>query len=693
MASHVDAAQDLNDLDDFSSAWADVRANGDKWGGRGKGGRGVARQYQCQSTSTRDISIDGVTLSFSGRHLLNRTRLRITHGERYALMGRNGVGKSTLLKRMASGDIPGFPLHLRLALVAQEEDLLEDPEQSVLEHLVDKVVSRQTEKLEAERDTVEAALDDEELADEDIEALAERLGVIEEELEGINPEKVEDACVKVLKGLGFKKRRRLQAVGELSGGWRMRLRLAAALQSNADVILLDEPTNHLDLHGVLWLEAFLAKREAFAADAGIACPDTVVFVSHDESFCSAVATQIINFANAELTYFNGGYDDYLSRAAEASANHARRLDARVRQEEKAQNAAAHMQRAARGGNDKAARQAKQKLNKVDRIGLGRSDGKRFALQSLKKLDASASRLAERVEGKAREREEKFQFPAPDRQALRAGGGDVDLVSFDGVDCAYAEGEKVVLEGLNLRVTLGSRVAVVGDNGAGKTTLLKAILGETDDHGQGLRVRGEVRRNARARLAYVPQHHLSALEDHLSISAMEYVIQQCGAASELDARTKLGKFGLAGDFATQPMASLSGGQRVRVSLAVITWDEPHAIVFDEPTNHLDLYALRALATALGAYEGGVVLVSHNRAFCNAFCRELWVVADGGLTVQRASEDEGSFEELFAAYASGVSGTDATTSANNARARQLDKARNRGNRRGGAKKGSTKRSALL
>ena len=202
-----------------------------------------------------------------------------------------------------------------------------------------------------------------------------------------------------------------------------------------------------------------------------------------------------------------------------------------------------------------------------------------------------------------------------------------------------------MSGLTAQITLSSRIAVVGDNGAGKTTLLKLLLGELEP------LAGTVSRHPLLRCAYVSQHHTEALAPHLHQTATQYLVERF-CVSDLEARSRLGRFGLSGDAALVPMQSLSGGQKTRVSLTAITWAGPHLLVLDEPTNHLDTNALNALAAALREFQGGVVLVSHNRAFCAAFCRDLWVVEGGELKMMRGDDEDAPFAELFGAYTNEV-----------------------------------------
>jgi ATP-binding cassette subfamily F protein 3 len=666
--------QQLDDTDDFASAWSACAAQGKAWGGRGAGGRGVARRYQAIGTRSRDVVVDGVTLAFAGRTLLERTEFRLVAGRRYALLGRNGVGKSTLLRRIAAGALPGFPPHLRVAYVAQETRAPSTDDLPV-DAMVASAGQRRRGALEAERDELEAALlgDD---ADE-VAAAAERLCEVEEALAECETDRIRAEAKALLKGvLGFNKALLTTPARSLSGGWRARVALGAALLEKCDVLLLDEPTNHLDLEGVLRLEQRLLADQA--------SPPTILFVSHDRGFVEAVATDVVVFENQQLKYFRGGFAEFEQRSEERAANHERRLDARTRQETAARESAERLRRSAvankKHTNDNALRQAKQRLAKIERVGLGRDDGKRYKTNSLKALDESCVRLPSRVEAERARREDQFSFPTSLPPA-----GATALVSLDNVYAGYGGAD--VLKDMSAQLCAGARVALVGPNGAGKSTLLKVLAGDLAP------TSGDVRRRPGVRTAVVSQHHADALRPHAASSAATLFAER-HRCSDLEARGVLGRFGLGGAAATLPLQRLSGGQKARVSLADLTWDAPHVLLLDEPTNHLDMQALDALAAGLRDFDGAVVVVSHNRAFLQACCTELWVLDGNGLDCR-----EGAFDDQFASYASDVLGTGgagaAATAMGNAsrKARALDAASAKGRKRGPKAGGAAQRTALM
>lgn len=666
----VSAPAALAETDDYASAWEDVQERGGTWGGRGQGGRGAVRM----GAGAKDVYVENLTLAFPGRELLRPTLLRIVHSRRYVLLGRNGVGKSSLLRRIASGGVPGFPQHLGVALVAQDQPVPANPDLSALDDFVFSNGAATRSALLAERDALEAALDGgggdaaaERLGDgdrgsgedEDVAcAAAERLGELEDALDELNDDRLHRRCAAVLKSTGFSDALLAQPVGSLSGGYRMRAAIARALLARPDILLLDEPSNHLDLEGLLWLEGFLTSDAA---------PPTVVFVTHDRAFATACATDCVVLEDFGLRYHRGGLADYEQSQAEAVTRQGHLLDAQARGVKAAASAAQNMQASARGtkkgADQKKQKQAKQKLAKVERLGLYREDGKRYKTNSLAKLGEKYARVPTRVEAKRQAKADKFDLGTPnwlDLRLTKAGRTAAPLVTLDKAAVGYDSTGSTVLDGVTACVAARSRIAVVGENGAGKSTLLRLLSGEL------VPTAGEVRRHPQLRVAHVRQHHAEALFAHRGVSAAAHCVATF-ACTDLEARAKLGKVGVTGAVSLLPMRSLSGGQQARVSLALLLWDDPHVILLDEPTNHLDMSAIDALAEALRTFDGAAVVVSHNRGFCAAFCRELWVVGKGTVTAHSGSADLGDeadcggadagFAALFADYAAAAVGAPA------------------------------------
>jgi len=488
----------------------------------------------------------------------------------------------------------------------------------------------------------------------------------------------------VLRKMGFSEGQVKLLPSKLSGGFRMRLSLACAIVSRPDILILDEPTNHLDIQGVLWLQKFLGlccklpgeakakdksgkkkKEKSFLRSAAesIGC---LLFVSHDRTFLKAVATDIIEFKKKQLIYHPCGYEDYLEVTAQKGLHRSRMFEAQQRRDAEVKAMTQRQEKAAasaakgkkgHGVDPNKQRQAKTMMKKAARAGMFRSDGKRFKLRSLSKLSEDAIRLPEQVRAEElkRERMLKFKFPNVEPEELRLASPDAPFLEFEGVSVGYPmdDGKKthMVLRNVSLSVGMKSRVAVVGPNGAGKSTLLGLITGDLAPLGSD----AKVSRNRNLRIAVVNQHHIEALESHLEKSAVELLQHQQTNVSALSARSHLGAFGLVGPLALKKIRTLSGGQKARLALSLVTWQRPHLIVLDEPTNHLDMQSLDALADALEHYPGGIILVSHNQDFLCTVCKELWWVQGGAVAVRKVSggndkDVRSKFADVFAKYAS-------------------------------------------
>lgn len=704
---------DVEDLDDWATPWqealeeAAARPDGEVvWGGRGRGGRGLG--IRAQSKRNKDIVVEGVTIAYSGRELLTRTVLRFVHGHRYGLIGANGTGKSTLLRRMARGTIPGFPMHLRVAYLHQELSGSDDVR--IIDHALalsddlgmtglrrataggagaggdESTVDAEIAALTAEQERLEALLESGE-ADEagGADAVAEQLCEVLENLEGLGAlegdatggaggsasedgtdssgdgdSRKRELAESILCRLGFTKAqlRGDMTTGQLSGGWLTRLALGAALISKPDVLLLDEPTNHLDLYGVLWLQKFLA-------DGGLeelGC-HTLVVVSHDRAFLDAVATDIVLIANKQLTTYPGTLSAYYATQAENAARMDKLRDAKARQEKRihdqvqaAKQAAASSSRkkGKKGATDKRQKAAAQKLKKVERLSYFSEDGRRYKTMSLTKTLWDV-RLPSEIQDKEREKLMKFKFPSPDIRSLRLASDDSPVMSLEDASIGFPATDdapaKQILSNVTVQVTLKSRIALVGANGSGKTTLLRTLVGDLAP----MRALESARRHHQLRVAHIAQHHIDALEDHLEDTPVEYLAKKYGIATALEVRAHLGAFGIAGDLAVNPIANFSGGQKARLVFATVMWERPHVLVLDEPTNHLDMETSDALAAALKDFEGGIVLVSHDQHFICSVCNELWAVGAGKCTVQRPALDgrtAGTFDDLFAAHRDSV-----------------------------------------
>eukprot|EP00566_Odontella_aurita_P000093 CAMPEP_0113548804 /NCGR_PEP_ID=MMETSP0015_2-20120614/13087_1 /TAXON_ID=2838 /ORGANISM="Odontella" /LENGTH=864 /DNA_ID=CAMNT_0000449455 /DNA_START=194 /DNA_END=2788 /DNA_ORIENTATION=- /assembly_acc=CAM_ASM_000160 len=652
------STKDLEDLDDHSGAWEQVKKEGGKWGGRGYGGRGL----RSHTNTASNIHLCGVSLLFSGNELLQNATIQITAGHRYGLIGRNGVGKSTLLRRLANKNVPGFPLDVQVMLVKQQVD---GGPKSTLEVLLG--ADKERSSLLAEQSRLEENI---ELVDEAssnrLDEIVERLSVVACELEAIEADKAEERALDVLKGLRFTREMIDGPTSNLSGGWRMRLALAKALFVPCDLLLLDEPSNHLDLEALIWLQDHL-----------ISLASAVIIVSHDRAFLDGVCTDIINFEHKKLKYFVGDFSSYEQQREETAARHAQILDASERQRAKAVSFIEQQKKAT--SDPKKQRQAKMiKEKKLERIGNYREDGKKYKTRSLKKLSEDYLRTAEKVIIEADEPVIKLKLTDPTWPPGVSPGS--ALLKMESLSFSYSVGGKGLLQNISLDVNRGSKIAVVGSNGQGKSTLIKIMTGDLCCSSKSLSFNGELWRHPCLRIGHVTQHHVEELDEFAGLTVLQYAEQILLAGSACSDITKsaagnirqyLGAFGLGGKHANRPIGTLSGGERMRLCFCTVLAEQPHVLLLDEPSNHCDLETLDGLSAALGKFQGAVVVISHNQGFLSGFCKELWVVQSGGIDVRHG--DTQSFDEIFLQYRSEViSSADARISSRENRARMAKKA---------------------
>ncbi|MFM2446605.1 MAG: hypothetical protein RI936_1052 [Pseudomonadota bacterium] len=374
----------------------------------------------------------------------------------------------------------------------------------------------------------------------------------------------------ILHGLGFAERDGARAVADFSGGWRNRLALARALLRPADLLLLDEPTNHLDLDSVVWLESWLRRQ-----------PATVLLISHDREFLDRSATTIWAVEDETIRRYAGNYTDYET----ARIEQLRQQDAAARTYERS---AAHLQKFIDRFRAQAtkARQAQSRIKMLERL--------------------------QAVEPVRARREWRFEFPQPRQLPERL---------LDAEDLALGYGTRRVLEGVGFTVRAGDRVGILGVNGAGKSTLVKAISGELAP------LAGELRRGQGLAIGYFAQHQLDQLRH--DETPLAHLRRAAPETREQELRDFLGRYRFSGEMATSLVGPMSGGEKARLALALIAWERPNLLVLDEPTNHLDMETREALTLALTAYEGALLLVSHDRHLLRAAAETLWLVHDGRL----------------------------------------------------------------
>ena len=390
----------------------------------------------------------------------------------------------------------------------------------------------------------------------------------------INEGAVVAKAEEILYGLGFK-------VSEFSGGWRNRIALARALMRPADLLLLDEPTNHLDIDSVIWLESFLKQQEA-----------TVIVISHDREFLDRIAKSIWSVEDNTINRYGGNYSQF-------EVTRAQKLALQQAAAKAYERTASHLQAYIDRFRYKAtkARQAQSRIKMLEK------------LQSVEPVLAK--------------NEWRFSFLQPEKVPQH-------LITAEGVACGY-EPDHPILTQVKCNISAGARIGILGVNGAGKSTLVKTLIGELKP------LAGEIRYGQGLEIGYFAQHQLNDLRD--DESPLQHLTRIAPPnMRELDLRNFLGKFRFSGDQALSPVGPMSGGEKARLSLALIAWNKPNLLVLDEPTNHLDMETREALTVALSSYEGAVLLVSHDRHLLRASCDDLWLVRDGKL-----SEFDGDLDE--------------------------------------------------
>jgi ATP-binding cassette, subfamily F, member 3 len=407
----------------------------------------------------------------------------------------------------------------------------------------------------------------------------DRLGDVYERLIAIDAYTAPARAAQILVGLGFDEEAQGRPLDSFSGGWRMRVALASLLFSQPDILLLDEPSNHLDLEAVLWLEDFLKSY-----------PATILLVSHERDFLNNVVDHILHLGSGKLTLYPGGYDAFERQRAERQAQIA---SARARQEAEREKLKDYIAR-----NSARASTAKQ-------------------AQSRAKMLSKLQPIAELIDDPSL----SFDFPNPD--ALRP-----PLITLDLASVGY--GETPVLRRLNLRFDPDDRIALLGRNGNGKTTLARLLAAQLAPMEGGMTASGKMR------VGYFTQYQVEELDrDETPLQHMTLLMK---GASQSAVRAQLGRFGFAGQKATTLVGKLSGGERARLALALITRDAPHILILDEPTNHLDVDAREALIQAINAYTGAVLIVSHDRHMIEMTADRL-VLVDAGT----AREFDGSLDD--------------------------------------------------
>lgn len=506
------------------------------------------------------LSIANLTYKIGARTIIHDSNLTIMDGWKVGVIGVNGAGKSTLFKLIA-GDLhaDGGTISLnqrqRMGMVRQDVPETDTP-------LIDLVLAAHEEM---------AQLWEASETEEDPNKIAE----IYQRLADLDAYAAPAKAATLLTGLGFKEHQLTEPFSSFSGGWRMRVMLAAALFVEPDLLLLDEPTNHLDLEAIMWLETYLASY-----------PHTLLIISHDRELLNKCVDHVVHVDKQKTTLYSGNYDTF-------ERERALRLGLQQKMHEKQSAERAHMQQFVDRFKAKAskARQAQSRM------------------KALEKMDIVDAVIADRAV--------KFSFPNPEKIPS-------PMITLNHADVGYTQ-DIPILRRVNDNIDNDDRIALLGANGNGKSTLIKLIAGKLDV------MRGDLFRSGKLRIGYFSQHQT----EELDVGSTPYqemfklMRQKFPDITEPKVRAKLGQFGFSRDLSDNLISSLSGGEKARLLFAFMSFDAPHLLLLDEPTNHLDIDAREALVQALNNYQGAIVIVSHDPNMVERVADRLWLIKDGSV----------------------------------------------------------------
>ncbi len=516
------------------------------------------------------LQIKELTYRIGGRLLLENASAALPEGHKIGLVGRNGTGKTTLIKLILgelsseSGTV-GVPRNAKIGTVAQEAPGGE-------ESLLDTVMEGDKERAALLREA-ETATDPHRISD------------IQMRLADIDSHSAPSRAARILAGLGFSEEAQVGPCSALSGGWRMRVALAAALFGAPDVLLLDEPTNYLDLEGTIWLKTYIKDY-----------PHTILMVSHDRDLLNDAVDGILHLDQSKLTLYAGNYDNFERQRREKQA-------LTVKLKKKQDDQRDHMMAFVERFRSKAskARQAQSRL------------------KALSKLEPIADMVENRVA--------PFFFPNPEKPVAPP------AVRWDKVSVGYTP-ERTVLRNITLRLDPDDRIALLGSNGNGKSTFAKLLCGKLKPS------TGEMVYPPRLTVGYFAQHQLDEVD--AGRTPYEYFAELMPDATQSQRRARLGAYGFGATLADSKCNTLSGGEKARMLFALATFHKPHILILDEPTNHLDVDSREALIHAINDYEGAVILISHERHIIETCVDNLWLVHDG--TVKPFDGDMDDYTDL-------------------------------------------------
>ena len=512
------------------------------------------------------LHINDLTYRIEGRPLFTQATLAISKGHKVGLVGRNGTGKSTLfrlIKGEISPDDGEINLRKNMRLGAVDQEVPSGPQS-----LMATVLAADKERT--------ALLSESETAQE-----PNRIAAIHTRLADIDAYSAEARAGFILSGLGFSGKDQQRSCSDFSGGWRMRVALAAMLFAKPDMLLLDEPTNYLDIEGAVWLEAHIRTYQG-----------TALIISHDRDFLNKAVTHIAHLRTGKLFNYTGGYDRFESTLAEQNRLNMTLLG---KQEDERRRLEAFVIR-----NRAKASKAKQAQSRVKR---------------LEKMKPVATIISDPIA--------PIDLPGPERPL------NPPIIRFDDVKLGYTE-DVTVLRGLNQRIDPDDRIGILGKNGEGKSTFAKAVMGEL------LPQDGFIKRHKKLRIGYFAQHQIDALNP--LASAYDHILELMPEATEAQRRARLAQFGLGVKNAETPAGDLSGGEKARLLFSLVGFHKPHLLVLDEPANHLDIDSRAELIKSLNAYEGAVLIISHDRNLLEAVVDRLWLVDKGSVTTYDGSLED-------------------------------------------------------
>lgn len=510
------------------------------------------------------FTINAITVRLGGRTIIDRASASIPPGGRIGLIGRNGAGKSTLMKVL-------------IGQLEPDEGSIDMPRRTRLGYIAQEAPSGAITPFEAvlAADAERTAL----LAEAEHCVDPDRLGDVHDRLLAIDAYSAPSRAAIILTGLGFDEEMQARPLDSFSGGWKMRVALAALLFSAPDVLLLDEPSNHLDLEATLWLENFLK-----------GYPGTLIVISHERDLLNNVVDSILHLQGGKLTLYAGNYDSFETQRSERAAQLAAAKASQDAQRARLQDYVAR--------NSARASTAKQ-------------------AQSRAKMLAKMQPIAALIEDPSL----SFDFPSPAEMRPPLITLDLAAVGYD---------ETPILRRLNLRIDPDDRIALLGRNGNGKTTLARLLAAQLPP------LEGSMRASGQMSVGYFTQYQVEELAG--GDTPLEHMTRAMPGATPGAVRAQLGRFGFSGNRATTKVGSLSGGERARLALALITRDAPNLLILDEPTNHLDVDAREALVQALNDFDGAVILISHDRHMVELTADRLVLVDNGTATDYAGSMED-------------------------------------------------------